>query len=279
MSKVAGEGVILIMKHVTLPSHVGRRQVGLQARTARCWASAFTLIELLVVIAIIAILAAILFPVFAQAREKARQASCLSNLKQIGLGIMQYIQDYDELYPLTRNNTATVSTGGGTWSLWKINTYPYVKNTGIYTCPSGVRTTQGTYILPGGQRLTFAENYSYGCNEYICVNGGATPPMPVSQAQLGQVAVIGLLADATYPVWNNPSRIVNANADPSLYAPNGAIPFTPNPAWARHSLGSNIMYADGHTKWQSQGAIRGTVAAPNDYQWGLIYAPKDPRGQ
>src|SRR6201992_1021500 len=97
--------------------------------------TAFTLIELLVVIAIIAILAAILFPVFAQAREKARQASCMSNLKQIGLGVMQYVQDFDELYPLTRNNTATVGTGGTTWALWKINTYPYMKSTSIYTCP------------------------------------------------------------------------------------------------------------------------------------------------
>jgi prepilin-type N-terminal cleavage/methylation domain-containing protein len=89
---------------------------------------AFTLIELLVVIAIIAILAAILFPVFAQAREKARSTACISNLKQIGIGMMQYVQDFDELYPLTRNTTATVGTGGSSWSLWRINIFPYMKS-------------------------------------------------------------------------------------------------------------------------------------------------------
>ncbi|MES2463032.1 MAG: DUF1559 domain-containing protein [Armatimonadota bacterium] len=241
--------------------------------------AAFTLIELLVVIAIIAILAAILFPVFAQAREKARQTSCGSNLKQIGLGVMQYSQDYDEVYPLTRNGTATIGTGGTTWGLWKINIYPYLKSVNIYACPSGVASVEGTYTLPGGQVLKFAENYSYGGNEYVFANGGATTIVPVSQADLGQVSIMGMLADSTYATWNNPSRLVNANTPPDQFPPNGAIPFTPNPQWARHQLGTNIMYADGHTKWQSQAQIRGTVAAPNDYQWGLVYAPNDPRAK
>src|SRR5690349_25055985 len=92
--------------------------------------SAFTLIELLVVIAIIAILAAILFPVFAQAREKARQASCLSNTKQLGLGIYQYIQDYDDTLPMGGYNWL------GSGSRWYRDIYPYVKNAGILVCPS-----------------------------------------------------------------------------------------------------------------------------------------------
>lgn len=91
--------------------------------------SAFTLIELLVVIAIIAILAAILFPVFAQAREKARQAACLSNTKQIALGIMQYAGDYDELLPV-------IGDGNQCRGRWQWQLYPYVKNGDVYTCPN-----------------------------------------------------------------------------------------------------------------------------------------------
>jgi len=110
----------------------------------------FTLIELLVVIAIIAILAAILFPVFAQARESARQTSCLSNTKQLGLGVLQYVQDYDEKFPLwiyTDKDGNVVTSGPGTadtpWGPWHNNhigwdktVQPYVKNVQIFQCPS-----------------------------------------------------------------------------------------------------------------------------------------------
>jgi len=99
----------------------------------------FTLIELLVVIAIIAILAAILFPVFARAREKARQTACLSNLKQLALGVIMYASDWDERAPGTGHPWAIYS--GGPWpvdkyTLWQINIYPYVKNRQLYICPS-----------------------------------------------------------------------------------------------------------------------------------------------
>jgi prepilin-type N-terminal cleavage/methylation domain-containing protein/prepilin-type processing-associated H-X9-DG protein len=97
----------------------------------------FTLIELLVVIAIIAILAAILFPVFAQARDKARSTACLSNTKQIGLAFMQYVQDYDETLPPSRMNTATTGDASGSrHTPWSVTIYPYTKNVGIFTCPS-----------------------------------------------------------------------------------------------------------------------------------------------
>jgi len=94
----------------------------------------FTLIELLVVIAIISILASILFPVFARARENARRASCLSNLKQIGLGMMMYVQDYDERYPQAYYTVDSVTT------TWQDMLQPYVKSEQIFICPSSSRT-------------------------------------------------------------------------------------------------------------------------------------------
>src|SRR5437773_130435 len=116
----------------------------------------FTLIELLVVIAIIAILAAILFPVFAQAREKARQSVCLSNCKQMGLGIMLYMQDYDDAYPI-----------GGRDSVQKPDRWyefiaPYTKNKGVYVCPSRPDYKQVNYGVGG-----------YGINPNISAWTGA----------------------------------------------------------------------------------------------------------
>ena len=99
-----------------------------QRRSSRT--TAFTLIELLVVIAIIAILAAILFPVFAQAREKARQASCLSNQKQLGLAFMQYMQDYDGTFPV-----GTAGPGNGPVG-WAGQIYPYFKSVDVFKCVS-----------------------------------------------------------------------------------------------------------------------------------------------
>ena len=102
----------------------------------------FTLIELLVVIAIIAILAAILFPVFAQVREKARQATCTSNMKQLGLATLQYEQDYDEMNPIVAISGATPTT---TYFPWAI--YPYVKSFNVYKCPDDSSTDVSSYAL------------------------------------------------------------------------------------------------------------------------------------
>jgi prepilin-type N-terminal cleavage/methylation domain-containing protein len=102
----------------------------------RIGAPAFTLIELLVVIAIIAILAAILFPVFAQAREKARQVSCLSNMKQIGLGLYMYVQDYDEFMPYALQNDPPINGGGTNLVPIDGQVQPYIKNTQVWHCPS-----------------------------------------------------------------------------------------------------------------------------------------------
>lgn len=118
--------------------------------------AAFTLIELLVVIAIIAILAAILFPVFAQAREKARQSSCLSNEKQLGLAVLQYAADYDSTYPLGGYN------GWDAW--WPSIVQPYVKSLEVFVCPDG-NQGQRPYAYPSrpgrGAPIDYAANAMY----------------------------------------------------------------------------------------------------------------------
>ncbi|MGC4047551.1 MAG: DUF1559 domain-containing protein [Armatimonas sp.] len=150
--------------------------------------TAFTLIELLVVIAIIAILAAILFPVFAQARDKARQTSCLSNIKQIGTGLMMYVQDYDELYPGALLAVPTVN-GGSTSDMrmpLDMQIMPYIKNDKIWTCPSDA----GPRVPATDSRIQWWDlNYrskgiprSYGylaeinTVQYSDMNGGARDP-------------------------------------------------------------------------------------------------------
>src|SRR5579871_5464664 len=118
----------------------------------------FTLIELLVVIAIIAILAAILFPVFAQAREKARQTSCLSNTKQMSLAVLQYIQDYDENYPMGVQNDWNNS--------WPVLVQPYVKSIQVFRCPDDGNNTQPAWT-DGWAGVPI----SYACNGDIAWNG------------------------------------------------------------------------------------------------------------
>jgi prepilin-type N-terminal cleavage/methylation domain-containing protein/prepilin-type processing-associated H-X9-DG protein len=135
---------------------------------------AFTLIELLVVIAIIAILAAILFPVFAQAREKARAISCLSNAKQMGTAMMMYVQDYDETLFLYRNRIpnpfagqAGIGTSSAPLTFWNQTLQPYIKNFDVFKCPSN---TYGAWVntQPGGtaQFAGYGGQNSYSVNRY-----------------------------------------------------------------------------------------------------------------
>src|SRR5688572_8721348 len=179
----------------------------------------FTLIELLVVIAIIAILAAILFPVFAQAREKARQTSCLSNHKQIGTGLSMYVQDYDETYPCI--NWASPTTLWATLYMeWSSQVQPYVKNTNIFECPSAQLTdktnpdhytcmppsgvTHGT-VCTGTNQLTpsggafLVPLRQIGVNEHMVFRGGDyINPNPVTMAELKRPADIPFVADSTH---------------------------------------------------------------------------------
>ncbi len=193
----------------------------------------FTLIELLVVIAIIAILAAILFPVFARAREKARQTSCLSNVKQIMLAVNMYAQDYDETLCIAYiSSSPTVR--------WYNAIVPYVKNTQIFKCPSmptGVSYSGGYGWNIGGWNSSDWDGYGYWYNEYRTWNGA-----PVC------------LADIQYPS----ESIVIGDPASNGYSGNGLylilysnITYIPT----LHNDGGNYGFADGHAKWMKPTAV------------------------
>mgnify|MGYP001088132233 CR=1 FL=1 len=189
----------------------------------------FTLIELLVVIAIIAILAAILFPVFARAREKARQTSCLNNVKEITLGLKMYSQDYDEMMPETAVGAPSwVAPAGDTCIVglmpWVISIYPYLKNTQIWNCPSVSAAWSGDQNF---QNVTYAINY-YACG--------------VANAKFNFVAETCVLADAEGgdADWNP------LNGEGSIMPSLGANCDSIAP---RHNEGANIGFFDGHAKW------------------------------
>jgi prepilin-type N-terminal cleavage/methylation domain-containing protein/prepilin-type processing-associated H-X9-DG protein len=139
--------------------------------------AAFTLIELLVVIAIIAILAAILFPVFARARENARRSSCSSNLKQLGLGILQYTQDYDETY------SPGIGPSGSQWwqTGWARNIEPYLKSVAVYRCPSDPVPAIATAETFAGPRISYVSNgmwtYYGGKNDMVGLMGLTNPSL------------------------------------------------------------------------------------------------------
>ncbi len=206
----------------------------------------FTLIELLVVIAIIAILAAILFPVFARARENARKANCQSNLKQLSSSILMYAQDYDECLP-------PAYFGSGTWvAKWSAIVVPYVKNEGVFRCPSDVPNTEcGCGTVP---RFPC----SYGVNQNVM--------NPVHHGE----------------TCNNTTALISHPADTVLALDAWqaqrfcTVPFEPWPAWcsditcigqpagirpsdgtnlSRHSEGLNVAFCDGHVKWYKSGTV------------------------
>ncbi len=229
--------------------------------------SAFTLIELLVVIAIIAILAAILFPVFARARENARRSSCQSNLKQIMLGWHQYTQDYDEtVVPMTLQGNS-----GSSAFVWPVILQPYLKNRQIFVCPSSTGVT-----------------ISYTYNGDLARSSTTTPcpPRLLAAIQLPSltpafVDAAGISYAATDTVdqslaffvttsGNVGRRLVDPLTLSSGYyntgsgAPEGIISL-------RHFDGSNYAFVDGHVKWLKGGNYAATNLGFNTD--GLDYIP------
>jgi len=255
----------------------------MQGNTTRCRQRAFTLIELLVVIAIIAILAAILFPVFAQAREKARQTSCASNVRQLGLGFRMYTQDYDERFPFGGwlPNAQGLSINGtyGTGE-WQNTTAPYIKNKGIYYCPSSGDDTENPKDPTEWQWNRNPVSYLY--NNMIAPGvdegNGRVIRRPVTEAKFASPAETWLLVEGhndwggrdgvdwlgrPNTVWLQEDTIFGNNAS----LPTGWLEWQ-GFTWAlpRHTGGGNVCYADGHVKFIGLSPTRGTFpcTAAND---------------
>lgn len=211
----------------------------------------FTLIELLVVIAIIAILAAILFPVFSRAREQARKTACLSNMKQIGMAVQMYCQDWDETYPfLGCWGCGSGPDANNPFCSPQAKIYPYVKNTGVFDCPSAdmyklvgvwngcARNSSGGWPFPPDWEGT---SIDIGWNDKMYAARMSSMPTPAETV---------VFADAAMFVSCGGTRTVYANAcgaacTPSLRTRNNT----------RHVEGENLVFADGHAKWMNHREI------------------------
>jgi prepilin-type N-terminal cleavage/methylation domain-containing protein len=214
----------------------------------------FTLIELLVVIAIIIVLAAILFPVFARARDNARRASCQNNLKQIGLGIMQYVQDYDERYPINATSIGLSGTFDFMSASATVNPLrsiqPYLKSTQVFICPSATKSTDPTYAP------TTISDTNYEINGVIFRN--STESAPLAMSAIASAA-------STIMVHERLNRM-NLSQNLPYVAGDGKVSYWHNwytaepPAFEvfsnLHFEGGNLIYADGHVKWRKYTSLK-----------------------
>ena len=204
----------------------------------------FTLIELLVVIAIIAILAAILFPVFAQAREKARQISCVSNQKQIGTAMLMYKQDYDEQFLPPQIGVPGNDKTNDVWT-WDRLVQPYAKNVGIVTCPSDIYTNEARTYLGVVKRSYTMPGYLGWC--WFC---GASE----CRGTLGGIPDFGCHFSVSDAKVQYPVLTVMLFERDNCYDANGAwwnwcsVGDGTNEFAYRHNQMGNVLYADGHVK-------------------------------
>jgi prepilin-type N-terminal cleavage/methylation domain-containing protein/prepilin-type processing-associated H-X9-DG protein len=239
----------------------------------------FTLIELLVVIAIIAILAAILFPVFAQAREKARSISCLSNQKQLALGVMMYIQDYDEAFPLgiARYNGSWFNGGFSFpqgWDnppdaafeeassvTWANSLQPYIKNGQMFGCPSAAKTDIGWSV--GQRKEPYYSSYSYNGILQSYPQAGVIAPTEVilfseMQGKYGYKGVAlanpRLNCSGTADCVYIPRDTAAGTCSTTIGGRSSSGTYVANSVRLIHTGGQNFSFADGHAKWRRLGA-------------------------
>jgi prepilin-type N-terminal cleavage/methylation domain-containing protein/prepilin-type processing-associated H-X9-DG protein len=203
----------------------------MQTRCKQTVKRGFTLIELLIVIAIIAILAAILFPVFARARENARRSSCMSNLKQVGLGALQYSQDYDE--KVLPGQTVAGST---TYFSWQLAIDPYLKSRQVLRCPSAL-----------SNMTAFSYNNSFGVGARSSASVELASQVPTFVDGYGTSSSGGVLRSCYFIVG---STIVGRSVNVTSGATSTMSPdLAAMPATVRHLEGLSMAFADGHVKW------------------------------
>lgn len=215
----------------------------------------FTLIELLVVIAIISIMAAILFPVFSRARENARRASCISNSKQIGLGIMMYVQDNDETYPYgyyTHTSVPADQNYGNNFWYWMNSIYPYTKSHKIFACPNSPENNSG--LLP-------TRTHNYAANRPMMPASTGTPVKSSAISFVANTyAVMDGLGYVTYaPAVSNPVTEITWTVPGACKAFGTLTAGTSMPQRdcnkSRHFEGNGVTFADGHSKWISSAEL------------------------
>jgi prepilin-type N-terminal cleavage/methylation domain-containing protein/prepilin-type processing-associated H-X9-DG protein len=243
----------------------------------------FTLIELLVVIAIIAILAAILFPVFAQARESARQTSCLSNLRQFALATLSYVQDYDETFPQSAYSMErAILLPGSNDRVFTVfdAVLPYMKNVDILICPSNRPGLDWQAILATlGLRTSGNFRFASYALNFALFQDPALPPGLFADDPVVPLAAVQDPVNTTMFFDSVYKRPTDPLIDPRCPRPQGPFGWDNFPGDPRHKDGININFVDGHAKWYKRDAkIPGRSPLPNGGEVDTYTLPCDLSG-